>query len=60
MPQRARKSGPGGVLETIIGWAVMTMLLSVGAPFWQDTLEALFGLKNYLRKKDPNQASVNN
>jgi hypothetical protein len=60
IPQRTRKVGPSGVLETIIGWAVMTMLLSVGAPFWQDTLEALFGLKNYLRKKDPNQDSDNN
>ena len=28
------------------------MLLSVGAPFWQDTLESLFGLKNFLRKKE--------
>jgi hypothetical protein len=28
----------------------MAMLLSVGAPFWQDTLESLFGVKNLLRK----------
>jgi hypothetical protein len=27
------------------------MLLSVGAPFWQDALESLFGIKNLLRKK---------
>jgi len=40
------------VVETIAGWLVMTLLLSVGAPFWQDTLESLFGLKNFLRKKD--------
>ncbi|MGE0882933.1 MAG: hypothetical protein AB7P14_05275 [Blastocatellales bacterium] len=40
-----------GAFETITGWLVMTMLLSVGAPFWQDTLESLFGLKNYLRKQ---------
>jgi hypothetical protein len=31
---------------TLFGWAVMVMLLSVGAPFWQDTLESLFGIKN--------------
>ena len=38
-------------LKTIVGWIVMTFLLSVGAPFWQDTLESLFGVKNLLRKK---------
>lgn len=37
--------------ETILGWAIMIMLLSAGAPFWQDTLESLFGLKNLLRQK---------
>ncbi|HZF40772.1 MAG TPA: hypothetical protein VE715_18265, partial [Blastocatellia bacterium] len=40
-------------VETVAGWLIMTMLLSVGAPFWEDTLESLFGLKNFLRKKDP-------
>jgi hypothetical protein len=38
--------------ETVAGWVITTMLLSVGAPFWQDALGSLFGLKNYLRKKD--------
>lgn len=38
-------------LRTLLGWIVMTMLLSIGAPFWQDTLESLFGVKNLLRKK---------
>jgi hypothetical protein len=40
------------IVETVAGWLIMTMLLSVGAPFWQDTLESLFGLKNFLRKKE--------
>jgi hypothetical protein len=31
------------------GWMLMTLLLSVGAPFWEDTLESLFGLKSLLR-----------
>ncbi len=39
------------IIETIAGWLVMTMLLSVGAPFWQDVLESLFGLKNMLRRR---------
>lgn len=41
---------PHSPLETLAGWLVMTMLLSVGAPFWEDTLESLFGVKNLLRK----------
>ena len=39
------------VTETVLGWMIMVMLLSAGAPFWQDTLESLFGLKNLLRQK---------
>ena len=39
------------VFETLVGWIIMVMLLSAGAPFWQDTLESLFGLKNLLREK---------
>ena len=41
----------GGVFHSLVGWLVMALLLSVGAPFWQDTLESLFGLKNLLRKQ---------
>lgn len=40
---------------TVFGWAIMVMLLSVGAPFWQDTLESLFGIKNLLRQKSGTQ-----
>jgi hypothetical protein len=42
---------PKLVLKTILGWLVMTLLLSAGAPFWQDVLESLFGLKNSMRKQ---------
>jgi hypothetical protein len=42
-------------IVTIVGWAVMVMLLSVGAPFWQDALESLFGIKNLLRQKSGTQ-----
>lgn len=41
----------GDVFQAIVGWAIMVILLSAGAPFWQDTLESLFGLKNLLRQK---------
>jgi hypothetical protein len=47
-PQRPKANQ---ILETVVGWLVMTMLLSVGAPFWQDALESLFGLKNLLRRR---------
>jgi hypothetical protein len=40
---------------TLVGWAIMIMLLSVGAPFWQDALESLFGIKNLLRQKSATQ-----
>lgn len=39
----------------IFGWTIMILLLSVGAPFWQDTLESLFGIKNLLRQKSGTQ-----
>jgi hypothetical protein len=45
------------IVETVAGWLIMTMLLSVGAPFWQDTLESLFGLKNMLRRQNPPDAA---
>jgi hypothetical protein len=38
-------------LQLVAGWAIMVMLLSIGAPFWQDALESLFGVKNLLRKR---------
>lgn len=38
--------------RTLLGWVIMTMLLSFGAPFWHDALESLFGVKNLLRKRN--------
>jgi hypothetical protein len=43
------------VSGTFAGWLIMVMLLSAGAPFWQDTLESLFGLKNLLRQRSDTQ-----
>jgi hypothetical protein len=37
--------------KVVAGWSLMALLLSVGAPFWQDALESLFGIKNLLRKQ---------
>jgi len=37
--------------SSIVGWLIMAFLLSLGAPFWHDTLESLFGLKNLLRER---------
>jgi hypothetical protein len=41
----------------LLGWLIMTMLLSVGAPFWEDALESLFGIKSLIRKNSQ-QANV--
>ena len=35
----------------VLGWLIMAAMLSLGAPFWHDTLESLFGLKNFLRDR---------
>lgn len=47
--------GRKGDVVTLLGWGVMVLLLSVGAPFWQDTLESLFGIKQLLRTKTGTQ-----
>jgi hypothetical protein len=44
-----------GDVANLVGWAIMVMLLSVGAPFWQDALESLFGIKNLIRQKSGTQ-----
>ncbi|HMF56202.1 MAG TPA: hypothetical protein VK619_07635 [Pyrinomonadaceae bacterium] len=41
--------------RVLLGWLIMALLLSVGAPFWQDFLESLFGIKNVLRKSSQTQ-----
>jgi hypothetical protein len=38
-------------LKIVMGWLLMSFLLSLGAPFWHDILQSLFGLKNFLRGK---------
>jgi hypothetical protein len=42
-------------VRVLVGWSIMALLLSVGAPFWQDTLESLFGLKGLIREKSKTQ-----
>lgn len=37
--------------KSVAGWLIMAFLLGLGAPFWHDTLESLFGLKNLLRQR---------
>jgi hypothetical protein len=41
----------GQGLNTLFGWLLTVLLLSAGAPFWEDVLESLFGLKNLMRKR---------
>jgi hypothetical protein len=42
-------------LRRLFGWLVMALLLSLGAPFWHDALESLFGVKNLLRRRNEQQ-----
>ncbi len=42
-------------LRTLFGWLIMALLLSLGAPFWHDALESLFGVKNLLRRRTETQ-----
>ena len=38
-------------VKIFAGWILMSFLLSLGAPFWHDILQSLFGLKEFLRGK---------
>ena len=38
-------------VKIVLRWTLMAFLLSLGAPFWHDILQSLFGLKNFLRTK---------
>lgn len=48
-------SWPMHVVRMLLGWLITAAFLSVGAPFWHDTLGALFGVKNLLRKQSDTQ-----
>jgi len=56
-PRRADGKTPswddwlGTGLSTLLGWLITILLLSAGAPFWEDVLESLFGLKGLMRQK---------
>ena len=39
------------ILQKLVGLLITAALVSMGAPFWHDTLESLAGLKNTLRGK---------
>ena len=43
--------------RSLLGWLITTLLLSVGAPFWQDALQLLFALKNTFRKPPTSEDS---
>jgi hypothetical protein len=45
----------GDGLSVLFGWLLTILLLSVGAPFWEDVLESLFGLKSLVRQKTSSQ-----
>lgn len=48
---KSKRAAFGHDVRVIVGWMITVALLSVGAPFWQDLLESLFGVKNLLRRR---------
>jgi hypothetical protein len=46
----SRTDSPGSFwVDCILGWLAMTLLVSLGAPFWYDLLKTVMGLKDNLR-----------
>ena len=43
------------ILQKLVGLMITATLVSMGAPFWHDTLESLTGLKNKLRENMPSR-----
>jgi hypothetical protein len=41
-----------------LGWLAMTMLVSLGAPFWYDALKAVMGIKDRLKGSSEAQAAT--
>lgn len=50
-----RRPSPMEAVRSLLGWLVMALLLTLGAPFWHDALESLFGVKNLLRRRTETQ-----
>jgi hypothetical protein len=51
MPDKSLSSQAKHVAMQSLGWLITAALLTVGAPFWYDLLDSLFGIKNLLRKR---------
>jgi hypothetical protein len=41
--------------KNILGWIGMTLLVSLGAPFWYDLLKTFMGIKNQFKEKKDNK-----
>ncbi len=42
---------------SLFGWLAMALLLTLGAPFWHDVLQSLFGVKNLIEKRSGTKSS---
>jgi len=38
-------------IRAILGWLAMTLLVSLGAPFWYDFLKTVMGIKERMKKE---------
>jgi hypothetical protein len=41
-----------GTIRMLFGWLGMTLLVSLGAPFWYDALKTVMGIKNSFQKNN--------
>jgi hypothetical protein len=48
----------GNWVMTFCGWLLMTVLVSLGAPFWYDLLRSLLGMKNRMQRGGEDRVSV--
>jgi hypothetical protein len=43
---------PASLLLKLVGLLLTTVLISFGAPFWNDVLKSLFGIRSLLKKRE--------
>jgi putative Mn2+ efflux pump MntP len=43
------------LVKSLLGWFGMTLLVSLGAPFWYDFLKTVMGFKNSFKEQAENK-----
>ena len=48
------------LVRNLLGWCAMTLLVSLGAPFWYDVLKTVVGVKDRVRGRAANETASDN